>query len=138
MSAKSPRSARVKDETSEDLAALLKHQKQLRDWQNVVQRRIVQLEETYLKETSMGNIIRGFDQDAGLAARGERNRGRDQKESDEKEKLFSGSSYTVWLERQNLLLKKMTQAQEQAAGVPRVASQTSLSAGGPPAKKQKT
>ena len=143
MSAKSPRSVRVKEEMSEDLAALLKHQKQLRDWQSTVQKRIIQLEETYLKETSMGNMIRGFDQDAGGgAARGDRNRSRDQKESDDKEKLFSGSSYPVWLERQNAMLKKLALAQEAAAaaaggGMPQVASQTSLATGGPPTKKQK-
>ena len=56
-----------------------------------VNKKIVEIEESYLAETNLGNIIRGFDID-----------GKSQRSSvknpDEREKLFSCSSYEMWLE----------------------------------------
>jgi len=100
---KSPRPPRVKEEMSEDLAELLRKQKQIQEWKETVQKRISRIEDVYLRDSSMGNIIRGFDQDASLVTTGPgpRNRHKDNKELDDKEKMFSGSSYAVWAERQH-------------------------------------
>jgi hypothetical protein len=101
---KSPRPPRIKEEVSDDLAELLKKQKQVQDWQQQVQKRIGRLEEIYLKESTMGNIIRGFDQDASISSGGrDRNRHKENKEAEEREKMFSGSSYTVHVGRQNAI-----------------------------------
>lgn len=129
---KSPRASRVKEEVSADLAALIAQKKQILEWKAKVTTRLVYSEDIYLKETQMGNIIRGFDQDASIQK--EKNRNRDNKESDEKEKLFSGSSYAVWMERQHAAKLKDSQT---TVGIPQVSSQSNISENGPAIKKQK-
>ena len=131
---KSPRS-KVKEEISEDLAVLLKHQKQIKEWQGKVEKRISTIEDLYLKETPLGNLVRGFDQDAMIASR----RNRENKEADEKEKLFSGSSYTVWLERNKDKIEKLIPKVEStsAATTSPVESTQSSTSTAPPAKKMK-
>ena len=76
---------------------MARHQKHLREWQMNVHERIEVMEDSYLKETSMGNIIRGFDQDTQPL------RFKDKAAKDlesEKERLFSSSNHSVYQERQ--------------------------------------
>ncbi len=140
MSKVGQRLVRVKEEVSEDLANLLRSKRQILEWKTTIAKRVAHCEDVYLKETNMGNIIRGFDQDA--SALREKHRGQtkaEQKESDDKEKLFSGSSYPVWIERQNAARAKpstgTTSTTQQSQGITRVASQSSIP--GPPQKKPK-
>jgi hypothetical protein len=51
-------------EKSAELAEIMQHQKQVQDWTHKVNKRIFELEEQYLEETTLGNIVRGWDQDA--------------------------------------------------------------------------
>ena len=90
----------MKEELSEELNELLRKHKQIQEWKDAVQRRIARLEDVYLRDSSMGNIIRGFDQDASMAP-SQKHRHKDNKELDDKEKMFSGSSYAVCAERQH-------------------------------------
>ena len=55
-----------------------------------VEERIAKLETSYLEETPMGNIVRGREQSKVFSSRSRR--------VADKERLFSRSSYTVWLE----------------------------------------
>ena len=102
---KSPRPPRVKEEVSEDLNELLRRQKQIQEWKGAVKKRVARLEDVYLRDSSMGNIIRGFDQDASMVP-GQKHRHKDNKELDDKEKMFSGSSYAVYAERVNAAAAK--------------------------------
>jgi hypothetical protein len=101
---KSPRTPRFKEEMSDELAELLKNQRQIKDWQSAIHKRVSRLEELYLKETSMGNIIRGFDLDA--TQNKDKNRHKDNKDGDDKERMFSGSSFEIYSERQLLAQNK--------------------------------
>ena len=148
------RSIRIKEEISEDLATLLRSKNQILEWKEAIAKRVAHCEDVYLKETVMGNIIRGFDPDS-MAVR-EKNRGTtkaEQKESDEKEKLFTGSSYPIWLERQKAAALKLAQVKQEAqpsmstsaAGTTAVQDKAGITASlpasgngsGPPQKKQK-
>ena len=77
-------------EPSEEMLELLKHHKQVRTWMRDVEERIAKLETSYLEETPMGNIVRGWEQSKVFSSRSRR--------VADKERLFSHSSYTVWLE----------------------------------------
>lgn len=93
----SPRGKR--EVPSDDLVALLKHQKQIKEWQDAVSKRILSMEDTYLRDTPMGNIVRGFDTDGVGGTRGG-GRHKEGTTIDDKERLFSSSSQAVYLERQ--------------------------------------
>lgn len=84
-----------KEEVSEEMAALLKNQKAIKEWQALVKTRLYEMEDAYLRDTPFGNIVRGFEVEGGTRSRGERGR----EINDEKERLFSGSSWSVWEER---------------------------------------
>ena len=84
-----------------DMKALLDHQKEIRMWLQDVNRKIARLEDQYLDDTTNGNIIRGWDVEGrnsvvGTATTSSRVRG-----VDGKEKLFSNSSYKVWVAAQS-------------------------------------
>ena len=80
------------------MKALLDHQKEIRSWLRDVNRKIARLEEQYLDDTTNGNIIRGWETDArNSTSGGSRLRG-----IDDKEKLFSNSSYRVWVASQSM------------------------------------
>ena len=70
------------------MQALLVQRKQIRDWQVQVNARIHVLEERYLDESSLGNVIKGWDQDAKVSQK--------KLTIDEKERLFSNSSLHVF------------------------------------------
>ena len=77
------------------MAALLKSRSQVHEWQAQVDKRLYEMEDAYLKETPFGNVIRGFEIEGGTRSRGERGR----EINDEKERLFSASSWKVYEER---------------------------------------
>ncbi len=74
---------------SEDLKKLKEHHDEIKQWINSVQSKIYELETSYLEETQLGNIIKGWEIDGRppLKLRGQ---------CEEKERLFSFSSYEVW------------------------------------------
>lgn len=80
-----------KDELDRDIEFLTKHQQQLKLWSLAVTRRIRDLEDSYLEETPLGNIVRGWEIDGKTVPI--RSRG----QCDEKERIFSNSSYQSWL-----------------------------------------
>lgn len=78
---------------SEELKELHEHQRQIATWLNDVKRRIYETETTYLEETQLGNIIKGWEIDGRpplVRARGQ---------CEDKERLFSYSSYETWAEQ---------------------------------------
>lgn len=78
-----------------DLKDLLEHQAEIRDWLQLADQRIYELEEAYLEQTPLGNIIRGWEIDGKpLAAR--------PKTVDDKERLFSNSSYQVYIDSKTI------------------------------------
>lgn len=84
--------APVTGKINNEMKGLLEHQAEIQKWLTEVNRRLYDLEGQYLEDTPFGNIIRGWDnQDPsrGLTLR----RG-----FEEKERLFSHSSYKIWLE----------------------------------------
>ena len=85
----------VKEELSEEMMSLLKSRSQVKDWTAQVEKRLYEMEDAYLKETPFGNVIRGFEVEGGTRSRGERGR----EINDEKERLFSASSWKVYEER---------------------------------------
>ena len=84
-----PSSSAPIPEKSADLIALLQHQTQIKDWSQKVNKRIFELEEQYLEETTLGNIIRGWDQDAKPINK--------KAFIEDKERLFSNSSISSQL-----------------------------------------
>lgn len=76
---------------SEEMLELLDHQKQIEAWRKQVQERILKLETSYLEDTPMGNIVRGWEATKIFTSRSRR-------AVSEKERVFSGSSWTVWNE----------------------------------------
>jgi hypothetical protein len=77
---------------SAELQHLLVQARQVKSWIADVEQKIVELETSYLEESSMGmgNIVRGWDVDLKPVA------GR-ARAVDDKERVFSQSSYKVWL-----------------------------------------
>jgi hypothetical protein len=69
-----------------ELAALLEHQKEIQNWLNLCEDRIFEMETSYLDETPGGNMIRGWDLDGRPPLR---------RQPEEKERIFSGSSYST-------------------------------------------
>lgn len=87
-----------------DLKELLEHQVEIKDWLQMAEQRIYELEEAYLEGTPMGNIIRGWEIDGKpLASR--------PKAVDDKERLFSNSSYQVYIDS-----KTVSESKPVAAG----------------------
>eukprot|EP01041_Mallomonas_annulata_P007313 gene7313-14911_t len=78
-----------------ELHGLIEHQKQLRDWLVEVEKRIFELETSYLEETPNGNIVRGWDIENKSTPMRPR-------QIDEKERIFSGSSYQIWMDSKSL------------------------------------
>jgi Histone acetyltransferase subunit NuA4 len=77
---------------SDDLKGLLEHQLQIKRWSAEVNSKIYSLEESYLEETPLGNIIRGWEIDGKpLPFK--------MKGQEEKERLFSFSSYQIWSDK---------------------------------------
>ena len=74
-------------EKSAEMRALLQHQLQLKEWTAKVNKRIYELEEQYLEETTLGNIVRGWDQDAKATS---------QRKVlvDERERIFTNSNWS--------------------------------------------
>lgn len=79
---------------SDELKQLIAHQAQIKSWLSEVNTRIAEMEESYLEETPMGNIVRGWEIDGKLLPLRSRGGG----PGEEKEKIFSNSSYQCWLE----------------------------------------
>lgn len=79
------------------LKELIARQVDIRNLLNVVNTKISELEDIYLSETTMGNIIKGWDIDGKNASRLLESRDN----SNFKERLFSCSSYETWLEKKN-------------------------------------
>ena len=79
---------------SDEMQGYLEHKKEIAEWLQLAEQRIWELEETYLEETPMGNIIRGWETD---------NKSLPQRRSgdDAKERLFSYSSYQNFVEKLN-------------------------------------
>lgn len=73
-------------EESTELKALKDHHGQIKSWMTKIQMKIYELETSYLEETSMGNLVKGWETDGRppLKSRGQ---------YDEKERLFSYSSH---------------------------------------------
>ena len=80
---------------SEELRILTEHQKQIKSWLSEVQQKITTLEDSYLEDTTLGNVVRGWEVD-GKAAPLFKMKGQE-----DKERIFSNSSYSVWLDRHN-------------------------------------
>jgi len=70
---------------SAEMKALRAHQHQIKEWSQKVNKRLYELEEQYMEETTLGNVVRGWDQDA---------KPQQQKKIvvDDRERLFSNSS----------------------------------------------
>ena len=77
---------------SEELRRLLEHQLQIKRWSAEVNSKIYSLEESYLEQTPLGNIIRGWEIDGKplpLKMKGQ----------EEKERLFSFSSFQIYSDK---------------------------------------
>mmetsp|Transcript_10573 Transcript_10573/g.16027 ORF Transcript_10573/g.16027 Transcript_10573/m.16027 type:complete len:130 (+) Transcript_10573:65-454(+) len=77
------------------LRELLEHQQQIKDWLRECEKRIYELEENYLEETPLGNIVRGWEVDSKPVSSRPR-------AIDDKERLFSNSSYKVYIASKGL------------------------------------
>lgn len=73
-----------------ELKELEEYEIQLKDWLRDVEQKIYELEGQYLDETPMGNILKGWEVDGKPSSR--------LRSIDEKERLFSNSSYRVYME----------------------------------------
>lgn len=81
--------------TSNELTRLKDHHKEIKKWNEKVKSKIYEVESIYLEETKLGNIIRGWEIDGRPVSH------RNRAQHEEKERLFSSSSYQVWLEQKN-------------------------------------
>lgn len=89
----------INTETKEtdEMKDLLNQQKQIMTWLSDVKRRIYETETTYLEETQLGNVIKGWEIDGRpplMRVRGQ---------CEDKERLFSYSSYETWAEQRQTL-----------------------------------
>jgi hypothetical protein len=105
------------------MKGLLDHQKQIRTWLSEVNAKIFSLEEQYLEETPIGNIIRGWEIDGKPLPL--------KNKEVEKERLFSYSSYQVWFDR------KIANESEVTTGEKRNRESTGNSNAAPKPKKVK-
>lgn len=78
---------------SEEMSELLAHQKEISTWMQEVKERMFALETSYLEDTPMGNIVRGWEQAKIFSTRS--------RKISDKERLFTSSSYDVWLANKN-------------------------------------
>jgi Histone acetyltransferase subunit NuA4 len=80
---------------SDEMKGLVEHQKQIKGWLSDVNSKIVQLEEAYLEETTLGNVVRGWEIDGSkpLAPKF--------KWQEDRERIFSLSSYQAFLDSKN-------------------------------------
>lgn len=124
----------MKEEISEEMASLLKNQKQIKEWQAQLRTRLYEMEDAYLRETPFGNVVRGFEVEGGTRSRGDRGR----EINDEKERLFSGSSWQVFEERmaQNLNAIPLQRGISNVSAVSALSNTSGLS-DGPLQKKPK-
>jgi hypothetical protein len=84
----------IEKKSDDDLQALLEKQQQIQQWLSLVNNKIYEMETVYLDECASGNIIRGWDVDGRLPLHRSRN-------IDEKDRLFSFSSYSYLLEKRS-------------------------------------
>lgn len=102
---------------SDDMKALLEYQQQLKSWLHDVKKKIYETETIYLQETQLGNVIKGWEID------GRPPLSRVRGQCEEKERLFTFSSYESYLEhKQNqeagLQEKKPSTAAAPAGQIP--------------------
>eukprot|EP01038_Epipyxis_sp_PR26KG_P005567 gene5567-7690_t len=81
-----------------NLNSLILHKSEIEQWIQLVQKKIYELETGYLEESHLGNIIKGFEIDGRSQAVPMRSRLGVINGVDEKDRLFSYSSYHTWLE----------------------------------------
>lgn len=95
---------------SDEMNHLLDQQQQIKNWMQEVKDRIHSLETNYLEDTPMGNIVRGWEQSKIFATRS--------RKISDKERLFSNSSYQVWLDVKNKPVEetKADEASKETAG----------------------
>jgi hypothetical protein len=79
---------------SDEMKGLLEHQKKIQSWLHNVNNKIYSLEESYLEETPLGNIVRGWEIDGKLLPL-------KTKGQEERERLFSFSSYQIWMDKKS-------------------------------------
>ena len=108
---------------SDELRGLKDHQVQIKKWLVDVKRKIFEIETNYLEETQLGNIIRGWEID------GRPPLARVRGQCDEKERLFSYSSYDFSSE--------LKQNQENGSGEKKHSSNLSKIVHGQKLKKSK-
>ena len=77
---------------SKNMKDILEHQQQIKTWLSDVKRKIFETETIYLEETQLGNIVKGWEID------GKPPISRVRGQCDDKERLFSYSSYESWTE----------------------------------------
>ena len=82
--------------SSNELSRLKEHHKDILKWSETVKNKIHEVETIYLEDTKLGNIIRGWELD-GRPVSSHRNRS----QHEEKERLFSSSSYQDWLDQKS-------------------------------------
>lgn len=83
-------------EDSAEMKDLLDHQKQIKTWLADVKKRIYETETMYLEETQLGNVVKGWEVDSRPPLA--RVRG----QCEEKERLFSYSSYETWADHKQI------------------------------------
>lgn len=87
-----------------ELKELEECESQLNDWIRDVEQKIYELEGQYLDETPMGNILKGWEVDGKPSSR--------LRSIDEKERLFSNSSYHVYMEGKYLSNDEMNKGRK--------------------------
>jgi hypothetical protein len=80
------------------LQTLIDHQQQMQQWLLLVNNKIFEMETSYLEDCVSGNLLKGWDID-GRTLPVHRSRST----TDDKDRLFSFSSYSYWLEKKNSL-----------------------------------
>jgi chromatin modification-related protein EAF6 len=102
---------------SDEMKSILEYQQQIKTWLHDVKRKIYETETIYLEETQLGNIVKGWEID------GRPPLARVRGQCDEKERLFSYSSYETYADlkstQDNSLIEKklsITAAQKAQLG----------------------
>jgi hypothetical protein len=95
------------------MKSLIEQHRQIKTWLEEVNNKIGELEEAYLEDTPLGNIVRGWEIDGKTIPL--------RKGIDEREKIFSNSSYQVFieskLESENVLDKKTNNSKQGESNV---------------------
>ena len=81
-----------------DLQNLIDHHQQMQQWLLLVNNKIFEMETSYFEDCVSGNLLKGWDID-GRSLPVHRSR----TNIDDKDRLFSFSSYSYWMERKNSL-----------------------------------